>query len=59
MQYEDMENNAGIIGDNMNTDVDTSASPSLDLPPQIQAIVDMPAMGSFDMPQDQQNTYPS
>jgi hypothetical protein len=57
MQYEDMENNAGIIGDNMNTDVDTSASPSLDLPPQIQAIVDMPAMGSFDMPQDQQNTY--
>jgi len=57
MQYEDMENNVGIMEDNMNTDVDTSASPSLDLPPQIQAIVDMPAMGSFNMPQDQPNTY--
>jgi len=37
--------------------IDTSASPSLDLPPQIQALVDMPEQGNFDLPQNQTATY--
>ena len=51
MQYDDMNRNVGLN----DMDVNPSNSPSLDLPPQIQDILDMPQTDTFGLPQ--QNMY--